>query len=122
LMIRRPPRSTLFPYTTLFRSRSARANEDGLLAQNVAERFGGHLDSRMVRIHRQPGPGAQYAYLEVDALGRVLLDELAEGRDHLVGILLRHQAEAHLGSDLCGNHGLGARGGETARDAVHFEG
>src|SRR5436190_16948606 len=24
-MIRRPPRSTLFPYTTLFRSRSARA-------------------------------------------------------------------------------------------------
>src|SRR5882762_11632015 len=25
LMIRRPPRSTLFPYTTLFRSRSARA-------------------------------------------------------------------------------------------------
>src|SRR3712207_8876609 len=25
LMIRRPPRSTLFPYTTLFRSRAARA-------------------------------------------------------------------------------------------------
>src|SRR2546429_3545673 len=25
LMIRRPPRSTLFPYTTLFRSRSSRA-------------------------------------------------------------------------------------------------
>src|SRR2546425_9541364 len=26
-MIRRPPRSTLFPYTTLFRSRHARADE-----------------------------------------------------------------------------------------------
>src|SRR3970282_1807113 len=26
LMIRRPPRSTLFPYTTLFRSRSAQGN------------------------------------------------------------------------------------------------
>src|SRR5436190_14259801 len=26
LMIRQPPRSTLFPYTTLFRSRSRRAN------------------------------------------------------------------------------------------------
>src|SRR3712207_8304788 len=26
LMIRRPPRSTLFPYTTLFRSSSARSN------------------------------------------------------------------------------------------------
>src|SRR2546430_14483021 len=32
LMIRRPPRSTLFPYTTLFRSRAARrlANDRGL--------------------------------------------------------------------------------------------
>src|SRR3989442_3791537 len=27
-MIRRPPRSTLFPYTTLFRSRRARAGRD----------------------------------------------------------------------------------------------
>src|SRR5690242_21498774 len=27
-MIRRPPRSTLFPYTTLFRSRPHRAGED----------------------------------------------------------------------------------------------
>src|SRR3712207_8311490 len=30
-MIRRPPRSTLFPYTTLFRSRYRKAIEDGLL-------------------------------------------------------------------------------------------
>src|SRR3990170_6258323 len=29
LMIRRPPRSTLFPYTTLFRSRSVRAGMGG---------------------------------------------------------------------------------------------
>src|SRR2546422_8635986 len=28
-MIRRPPRSTLFPYTTLFRSREVRANASG---------------------------------------------------------------------------------------------
>src|SRR5688572_31802073 len=31
LMIRRPPRSTLFPYTTLFRSRSARQSESAAL-------------------------------------------------------------------------------------------
>src|SRR5260221_8947548 len=31
LMIRRPPRSTLFPYTTLFRSRSAMLNPDMIL-------------------------------------------------------------------------------------------
>src|SRR2546422_5211742 len=30
-MIRRPPRSTLFPYTTLFRSDLARIGEDGLV-------------------------------------------------------------------------------------------
>src|SRR6266404_9953587 len=34
LMIRRPPRSTLFPYTTLFRSRPPRAS--GLLAERAA--------------------------------------------------------------------------------------
>src|SRR2546422_6984357 len=28
-MIRRPPRSTLFPYTTLFRSRTGRLHRDG---------------------------------------------------------------------------------------------
>src|SRR5688572_32754644 len=31
-MIRRPPRSTLFPYTTLFRSRLADAGEQGILS------------------------------------------------------------------------------------------
>src|SRR5216683_4195579 len=31
LMIRRPPRSTLFPYTTLFRSRSPSRGDGGLL-------------------------------------------------------------------------------------------
>src|SRR3712207_9338998 len=30
LMIRRPPRSTLFPYTTLFRSQLHRGDADGL--------------------------------------------------------------------------------------------
>src|SRR5688572_32569159 len=38
LMIRRPPRSTLFPYTTLFRSRALDARLDG--GQRYAERCG----------------------------------------------------------------------------------
>src|SRR5258706_9755262 len=41
LMIRRPPRSTLFPYTTLFRSRAGRR--------------GGHRGSRLVCRADQPG-------------------------------------------------------------------
>src|SRR2546428_13213800 len=35
LMIRRPPRSTLFPYTTLFRSRAELARAARLLAEEV---------------------------------------------------------------------------------------
>src|SRR3712207_7821256 len=34
-MIRRPPRSTLFPYTTLFRSRLARTAVDALVGVDV---------------------------------------------------------------------------------------
>src|SRR5260370_25610536 len=35
-MIRRPPRSTLFPYTTLFRSRASAASNDCTRADNAA--------------------------------------------------------------------------------------
>src|SRR2546430_3059165 len=38
-MIRRPPRSTLFPYTTLFRSEPA-----GAKAPQLCERHVGHVD------------------------------------------------------------------------------
>src|SRR3712207_7437191 len=40
LMIRRPPRSTLFPYTTLFRSVVDPHDRDGLRLQLVAEIVG----------------------------------------------------------------------------------
>src|SRR3712207_8361637 len=41
-MIRRPPRSTLFPYTTLFRSRAAEqgAAQRGRVAQSAVEQAG----------------------------------------------------------------------------------
>src|SRR3712207_7990775 len=43
-MIRRPPRSTLFPYTTLFRSHDAvedaPAGEGGAVLAEIRERFG----------------------------------------------------------------------------------
>src|SRR5258707_4422226 len=38
-MIRRPPRSTLFPYTTLFRSQVSRDQLKVLLQNLLAERF-----------------------------------------------------------------------------------
>src|SRR5689334_23982107 len=38
-MIRRPPRSTLFPYTTLFRSEAAHLAHDGERRLELAERL-----------------------------------------------------------------------------------
>src|SRR2546430_13685058 len=45
-MIRRPPRSTLFPYTTLFRSRAARSPRRAV--------GGGARASRLVRCGEEP--------------------------------------------------------------------
>src|SRR2546425_13264047 len=53
-MIRRPPRSTLFPYTTLFRSRRDRAG--------CAARRGGR--------HRWPGPARERRARRGEGLGR----------------------------------------------------
>src|SRR2546422_3389125 len=53
-MIRRPPRSTLFPYTTLFRSRRRRGEEiadDLVLEHQVVERLVAQ-DHQRVLAHR----------------------------------------------------------------------
>src|SRR5690349_22251595 len=51
-MIRRPPRSTLFPYTTLFRSRSWYANaQDGDAQPEGADASGAGLTSHRSEEH-----------------------------------------------------------------------
>src|SRR2546430_11800519 len=66
-MIRRPPRSTLFPYTTLFRSpqrrraprsllrtlTASRAPRSSLAARNIRERHGGDMQSLQAFNFRQ---------------------------------------------------------------------
>src|SRR3712207_8319845 len=47
-MIRRPPRSTLFPYTTLFRSRDARVDEDVVALDEAARVARARLDDGRV--------------------------------------------------------------------------
>src|SRR2546427_9271741 len=63
-MIRRPPRSTLFPYTTLFRSTALRSpgkklrrRGDSMKCSRVREKLPGYLDgalawSERARLHR----------------------------------------------------------------------
>src|SRR5258708_19214676 len=49
-MIRRPPRSTLFPYTTLFRSRHAELARRSLVVQRHA---GALLDHKLATVDRR---------------------------------------------------------------------
>src|SRR5437764_12764794 len=87
-MIRRPPRSTLFPYTTLFRSQVERACSFGPIARAILDQFleldlgvGDAGDDAEVLAHVITGP-----YL-VDVLFRrpnEAVDSLSsfEGADH----------------------------------------
>src|SRR5689334_24073182 len=58
LMIRRPPRSTLFPYTTLFRSRARAARARTALLEvavhAVAQMQPRAVQARLHRRHREP--------------------------------------------------------------------
>src|SRR3712207_8199404 len=51
-MIRRPPRSTLFPYTTLFRSAAGRVLRVVVLAADVVERAAAEPRARDVALDR----------------------------------------------------------------------
>src|SRR5688572_32553472 len=53
-MIRRPPRSTLFPYTTLFRSRLDRLVEPPLPEQGAAK-YAASVRQLRVELDRPPG-------------------------------------------------------------------
>src|SRR5256885_11982750 len=53
-MIRRPPRSTLFPYTTLFRSGNEDARSDRLDAEGREALWEHRVDERAGRVDRVP--------------------------------------------------------------------
>src|SRR2546422_6605881 len=97
-MIRRPPRSTLFPYTTLFRSHSVSKYEEWPSISNSAIRLvsasarGGSTPPRYVwmtpSLRRTPVPGVW----GTEAIGRTLRSEEhtseLQSRLHLVCRLL----------------------------------
>src|SRR2546430_6626705 len=59
-MIRRPPRSTLFPYTTLFRSSPSLYAKSGGAACSLASRFTS-LTKRLPRDNNFPLPCSSYS-------------------------------------------------------------
>src|SRR5688572_31967838 len=56
-MIRRPPRSTLFPYTTLFRSRPRHVGEVSLVQSTESGNEGDGLAGRPKRLEFRPDAG-----------------------------------------------------------------
>src|SRR5260370_41723532 len=75
-MIRRPPRSTLFPYTTLFRSAHLRAVLDNV-AEGIVTVDEAHRISSF-----NPSAERLFGYSAVEVIGsdaRLLLDSLSPG-------------------------------------------
>src|SRR3712207_8432195 len=56
-MIRRPPRSTLFPYTTLFRSLTARRGDalGRAMRASIEQRIAGGAEAAAGRVHLERG-------------------------------------------------------------------
>src|SRR3712207_8890916 len=68
-MIRRPPRSTLFPYTTLFRSLDNHNSDASMLHEHLAMRFFGRMGlpaprTRHVRLLVNDEPTGVYSVVE----------------------------------------------------------
>src|SRR3712207_7681140 len=101
-MIRRPPRSTLFPYTTLFRSRSDRRGGGGA-------KVGGGAPSGGGRAERAGGSGARPGEARrgrPDPRSEEHTSEL-QSRQYLVCRLLLEKKKPRGHG---GGHGYGARG------------
>src|SRR2546429_4405271 len=111
-MIRRPPRSTLFPYTTLFRSKE----QDGEHSPGFGSRRGQpklREDARDVLLH-----GAKRDYeLVGDALVRVALRHQVEYRAFTRSQLLQRIFVAASREER--GHDDRIDCGATSRDALH---
>src|SRR5258708_9895861 len=86
-MIRRPPRSTLFPYTTLFRSDSSPHVEDVRLLREQVQRCGDILG----KLSQLPSPGEPFERMNLSALIEERSEEHTselQSPDHLVCRLL----------------------------------
>ena len=90
-MIRRPPRSTLFPYTTLFRSTSKDIENDED-AKNIVKVY----EERISELHME-------RELEITKIRRG--DELPTGVLKRVVIFIAMKRKISLGDKLSGRHG-----------------
>src|SRR2546422_4899223 len=82
-MIRRPPRSTLFPYTTLFRSYSPGSHSRGLRCVGVAKRA----------LPRPPRPRSEEHTSELQSRLHLVCRLLLEKKKKIIKALTSQQKE-----------------------------
>src|SRR5260370_30384099 len=73
LMIRRPPRSTLFPYTTLFRS---------IIEIQPLDHVVGHFMSRCICIQRRLGGSVDAPFSRIAVAGRGWIEIGSRSEEH----------------------------------------
>src|SRR2546430_9416035 len=101
-MIRRPPRSTLFPYTTLFRSIPAERRADGEARERARQdRIGGALLSAGAAHESRSEEHTSELQSQSNLVCRLLLEKkktvramLSRARRRTVSVLTQHRGTA----------------------------
>src|SRR2546430_7219846 len=83
LMIRRPPRSTLFPYTTLFRSLQPHRHRRPVdLGQNVLRKIADHVEE----LHARSEEHTSELQSQSNLVCRLLLEKKKNTNDQSIGL------------------------------------
>src|SRR5207249_12331746 len=103
IMLRRPPRSTLFPYTTLFRSRGHAGPSDGRGADAI--RIGGRQPAG-VGAGREGGVACREAARPGDSRSEEHTSELQSRFDLVCRLLLEKKKTARASELICTKQGV----------------
>src|SRR3712207_8084987 len=88
-MIRRPPRSTLFPYTTLFRSRDRHDNRDNALGVAGAPQRGAMVEHHHESFQRRAGRSEEHTS-ELQSRQYLVCRLLLEKKNILLQLTISH--------------------------------
>src|SRR6266498_14799 len=91
LMIRRPPRSTLFPYTTLFRSLGRQAQSAGFGLENTRVKAG---ERGFIQADERGRTGDPHIYAVGDVTGEPMLAHRAMRQGKVVGEVIAGRPSA----------------------------
>src|SRR2546426_5396604 len=128
-MIRRPPRSTLFPYTTLFRSHEALANAAAMRAAAVTKATPTPSGGEILRDPRTGEPTGIFKDRALDLVGHAIPDPSPAQRDSALARALAYAASlgvaatAHVSAswaDLASYRRLEQAGRLTMRVALYL--